>query len=302
MKIIFFNGDPDNFVAPSIVFDDTDLRAATRSTLLGRNTREFLTSRDYQLVTSDDLEVREMGEIGRGLFAKRAIPEGTVVAVCGGEVRRSNNSRGLSECYARVCTRESIGSANSFGAMYRYTTIFGDGSCAADLSQHAFDLGSLLRVLKQNNLSRADFTRIADPNLACEAVELEDEDYCDFAVDILRTSRDVAAGEILLNDYGEEYFYTGGKAVKRLALFDTFGNVIAWGTINRSSLHARSFLLEDLIMLPSVGAGTSAVFHDAYHKPESENRWSPCRSAWMGAVFRKSAKDPKDAPYETPSA
>lgn len=235
---IYLKGDEGDFVAPSIsVKINNDGRYNFNHVKpLNLSTRAFVESKGYRVASINDVAIKNMGKIGDGLFAKNNIPQGFVIAIHGGLLAYYDKESPPGE-YSRSCTSENLRNDPSIGTVRKYNHISGDGKCAADKIQHAFDRTPKLEEVLQQRPGLLQ--NIAFPNIKIENIKT---DY-DFDVVLLVTDQPVQAGEIFLTDYGSGYVFKPDSNMELVFVFNKKGDTIERLKVDRTN---RSLSIYDL--------------------------------------------------------
>lgn len=209
-KVLFLKGT--DIIAPSI-YVNTQIPVVPKN----QTTREFVeqyikkNKHSWTIATKNMVEIRNMGIVGDGLFAKEDIPKDTVFIFGGIVVPRAvsyfRHKNGCPMIYEYNCS-----SSNKY---IEQMILIGTGECAADKMQHAYPF----QTLKEQGIKLND--KVAEPNVKDIAIKTEGK----FFIPILVTDKLVKKNQILLKNYGLAPFNKYSN-MNVMALFDSNGNII----------------------------------------------------------------------------
>jgi len=208
---IIYLKSKNNTMIPTIVVDPKiDGKLKSHVPISVDEFKQSMVKKGYKLADPDALEIKPMGDIGNGLFAKKDIiiedgkGYGPVVAIHGGRVHGANGYR--TNRYDIKCGKSNI--CNT--VIRRIHPRF------ADQIQHAFPVEVIKSHLEKYNVEANN--GLVGPNAVAVGIDTK----FSFCVVVLVLIKSVEAGDIILSDYGNNYVFDKGK-MDSLIVFNTKG-------------------------------------------------------------------------------
>jgi hypothetical protein len=220
LKMLFLKGN--NIVTPSIYVNLDADSSLIKSPVEKLTTEEFIKKNSqFKLATPNMLKIKNMGEIGKGLFAATDIPVNTIIGVFGGVIISDKYHENYDDTYKQNCSCDYPSWCTSWCTYIgNQTSIIGTGKYATDLIQHAFPLEKFQKMLQMQSIELSK--EAVGPNVEGKAIRTGYK----FQIIYFVTTSEIKKNEIILRDYGLSYVLGENSGMDKMIIFNKNGEQV----------------------------------------------------------------------------